>query len=470
MMRGSENEYRYTLEKGSRKHRCPKCGRKSFVRYIDTRTGEYLPERYGRCDHEQSCGYHLNPYNDGYSREAEGETAARVWIPRRLQAPPPPTPTAAPVMVPDEVYRPFETLGNSSVFARNLRHNVPFPFPDSDISKVVQLYRLGAVPGGRWAGAVCFPYIDTHGDIRTVQVMQYDETNHKTGATFLHSILKAYYKKSGGVPDWVQDYNEQEKRVSCLFGAHLLKAYPHNPVALVEAPKTAVIGALYYGFPDESSNNPVWVAIFNKSSFTFDKLTALEGRRVEVYPDLSTDTDKAGNPKETTFEEWKRKADKLREKHETLCFDFNEFLEQVATDEQRAAGLDLADFLINEDWRELRPKPEPTPPAPMEAGQPADLTPKQQTETATDSGECSNATPDICRLCNSPCKLYDMQPGDVEAVTVAAPFDSGQAAEPQPMTEQAAPPDGLAVFLVSVGFPPDWRPKPDQFGNGQFLF
>lgn len=456
-MMSSSEEYPCSLEKGSRKHRCPQCGRNSFVRYIDNATGEYLPGQYGRCDHEQSCGYHLNPLTDGHYKR-NGDAPARVWLPRRLQAPPKQPPTAAPVVIPDEVYRPYEAAGLCSGFVRNLRQNVPFPFPDTDISKVVQLYRLGAVSGGYMTGAVCFPYIDTHGNIRAVQVMQYDETNHKTKATFLHGLLRG----CGG--DWVQDYKKQDKLITCLFGAHLLKQYPHNPVALVEAPKTAVICALYHGFPDESSNNPVWVANFNKSSFTYDKLKVLEGRRVEVFPDLSKRAD--GETHGATFQEWERKAEALQREHPRLCFDFNKYLEQAATDEQRAAGLDLADFLINEDWRESRP----TPPAPMEAEQPADLTPDTPAAVTTDGGECSNTNPDVCRLCNSACKLYDEQPGDVEAVTVAAPIDSGQPCEPQPMTEQAAPPDELAAFLVSVGFPPDWRPRPDQFGNGQFLF
>lgn len=464
-MMSSSEDYPCSLEKGSRKHSCPQCGRKTFVRYIDNTTGEYLPEQYGRCDHEQSCGYHLNPLKDGHYKR-NGDAPAPVRLPRRLQAPPKQQPTAAPVAIPDEVYRPFEAAGTGSGFARNLRYNVPFPFPDTDISKAVQLYRLGAVSGDYMAGAVCFPYIDTHGNIRAVQVMQYDETNHKTGTTFLHSILETDYKQRGGVPDWVQEYGEQEKKVSCLFGAHLLKAYPENPVALVEAPKTAIIGALYYGFPDESDHNPVWVANFNKSSFTYDKLKALEGRRVEVFPDLSKTTDKDGNPKETTFQEWKRKAKALQAEHPRLVFCFNEYLEQVATDEQRAAGLDLADFLINEDWREFRQ----TQPAPMEAEQPADLTPEPPTEATTDGGECSNTNPDVCRLCNSACKLYDdEQPGEVEEL--AAPIETGQPCEPQPVErEQRAAPDELAAFLVSVGFPPDWRPHPDQFGNGQFLF
>ena len=464
-MMSSSEDYPCSLEKGSRKHRCPQCGRKTFVRYIDTTTGEYLPEQYGRCDHEQSCGYHLNPLTDGHYKR-NGNAPAPVRLPRRLQAPPKQQPTAAPVVIPDEVFKPLEAAGLCSGFVRNLRQNVPFPFPDTDISKAVQLYRLGAVSGGYMAGAVCFPFIDTHGNIRAVQVKQFDEANHTTATTFLHSMLETYYKQRGGVPDWLQRYTEQEKRVTCLFGAHLLKAYPRNPVALVEAPKTAVVGTLYHGFPDESSNNPVWVAVYNKSSFTYDKLKALEGRRVEVFPDLSTTTDKDGNPKETTFQEWKRKAEALQAEHPRLDFSFNDFLEQVATDEQRAAGLDLADFLINEDWRESRP----TPPAPMEAEQPADLTPDTPAAVTTDGGECSNTNPDVRRLCNSACKLYDDgQPGDVEEV--AAPIGTGQPCEPQPVEAgQAAAPDELAAFLVSVGFPPDWRPHPDQFGNGQFLF
>lgn len=408
--------YRYTLEKGSRKHSCPACGRKSFVRYIDTQTGEYLPSQYGRCDHEQSCGHHLNPYKDGYGRQ-NGDTHSRVWLPHRLQAPPKQQPTAAPVTIPDEVYRPFEALGDSSVFARNLRHNVPFPFLDTDISKVVRLYRLGAVPGGNLAGAVCFPFIDTNGGIRAVQVKQFNEANHTTNTTFLHAMLRGC---GGG---WVQDYERQEKRVTCLFGAHLLKAYPHNPVALVEAPKTAIVGTLYWGFPDESENNPVWVAVYNKSSFTYDKLNVLEGRRVEVFPDLSKVAD--GGNHGATFEEWERKAEALVAAHPMLVFDFNGYLEQVATDEQRAAGLDLADFLTNEDWRQMRRPTEGEKP-PVEAERDTDGTNAQSHEEAVKNG------------------TNDGQ-------TTAFP-------KPQ-MTEAAA-------MLMALGFPADWQPiKGDLFAG-----
>ena len=60
------NNYRFILEKGSKKHYCPYCNKKRFVRYVDLDTGEYLPEQYGKCDRLINCGADNNPYLDGY--------------------------------------------------------------------------------------------------------------------------------------------------------------------------------------------------------------------------------------------------------------------------------------------------------------------------------------------------------------------------------------------------------------------
>ena len=53
--------FKYSLDKSSKKFVCPNCNMKTFVLYIDTGLGEYLPNDYGRCDREQNCNYHKAP-------------------------------------------------------------------------------------------------------------------------------------------------------------------------------------------------------------------------------------------------------------------------------------------------------------------------------------------------------------------------------------------------------------------------
>ena len=57
--------HRFILEpyKGiATRHTCPECHKKrSFARYIDTEGKIEFPPYVGRCNHEQSCGYHFTP-------------------------------------------------------------------------------------------------------------------------------------------------------------------------------------------------------------------------------------------------------------------------------------------------------------------------------------------------------------------------------------------------------------------------
>lgn len=57
-------QYRFHLEKyhtGCKKQ-CPKCGCKAcFTRYVDSKREITFPDYVGRCDREQSCGYHFTP-------------------------------------------------------------------------------------------------------------------------------------------------------------------------------------------------------------------------------------------------------------------------------------------------------------------------------------------------------------------------------------------------------------------------
>jgi hypothetical protein len=333
-------DFRYILDKSAKKHLCPECGKRRFVRYVDTQTNEYLPEQYGKCDRSDHCNYYLNPYKTGY-RDNE---------PKEYEYKPQPKPQPQPVYcIPETVLNKTLKDYDINTFAQNLLKIAPV----EEVEKVISLYRIGTIGKGERSGAVTFPFIDKAGNIRTIQAKQFDETNHtiKNGTDFVHSIIARYYtNKSEVLPGWLQDYTKNEKFVSCLFGEHLLNKYPSNPVALVEAPKTAIIGSLYFGLP-ETSTTLLWIAVYNKSSLSFEKCKALQGRKVVLFPDLNA------------FNEWNAKAQELKLKLSGTQIVVSDLLEKNATEAERMNALDLADYLTRFDCKLFRQKIEPiTPP------------------------------------------------------------------------------------------------------------
>lgn len=99
-----------------------------------------------------------------------------------------------------------------------------------------------------------------------------------------------------------------------------------KPVAIVESEKTALV-ATYY-LPEY-----VWLATGGKNScFNTDALHVINGRQVILYPDIGT------------TDQWRQKLSLLRNLGiEASIFNF---LEEVATDNERTAGLDIADYLL----------------------------------------------------------------------------------------------------------------------------
>ncbi len=345
-------EHQYKLEKGSKKHHCPNCSNKTFVLYVDTTTGDYLPEQYGRCDRESKCSYYLNPYLDGYAKtireQEQGNLSGinRNWKPQPKKAIPQPTPK--PVFFDFDTFK--QTLNperyEKNTFIQNLFSKIQFPFEVDEVTKVIELYRLGTIANGYRAGANTFPFIDLNNNIRAIQVKQFDEHNHTTATDFLHSIIKKHHiQNNKPLPKWLEAYIKQDKRITCLFGEHLLSKYHSNPIALVEAPKTAIYGTLYFGLP-ETPESLIWLAVYNKGSFKFDKLKVLQGRFVYVFPDLSKD----GN----TFNDWKTDAKDYESKLTGTKFIFSDLLEQLAPEIDKNKGKDIADYLIKQDWRLFR--------------------------------------------------------------------------------------------------------------------
>ncbi|GAO28328.1 DUF6371 domain-containing protein [Geofilum rubicundum] len=355
------NDYRYLLDKSSRKFVCPDCNRKRFVKYIDTETGLYLPDQYGRCD-KGDGHYFLNPYSDGYARNVEEQKTGNAtnFISSSR-------PHRKPQPQPEPVYFDFETFKKTlqperykkNTFIQNLLHKVAHPFNAKDVTKVIELYRLGTVAKGDWMGAITLPYIDIRDNVRTIQVKRFDNENHTTRTGKLDKVILSGLKMENRTPPgWLTsyiEYGDSQGYFTCLFGEHLLSRYPKNPVALVEAPKTAIYGTLYIGLP-KTDKDLLWLAVYNKSSFSFEKTKVLDTRNVIVFPDLSEDG--------STFKEWDTKAKEYQKKIPKARFYTSDFLEQLATKEDRAAGSDLADILIKNDWRKYRKNIRKEPQAP----------------------------------------------------------------------------------------------------------
>lgn len=333
-------KYRFTFAKG-KKETCPSCYQKrKYRRYIDLETGELLPYQYGKCERIESCQYHLNPYTDKYHLKGNDysfnfnyNTILAIKKPKVYH-------------LPDEVLESTKTDYNINQFLINLKSKIPFPFKDDDIEKLIDLYQLGTINFGSMKGAITFPYINENYNTRAIQCATYDKDNHRLKMNFIHALLEYKYKAEfKQLPSWLNDYNTNDKKIDCFFGAHIVSKFKNNPIAIVEAPKTALICTLYYGFPDNPFNT-IWFSATMLNGLSEDKFKAIQNRKVTLYPDLSKD--------KIAFNEWKNKAEFIQEIYPNIQINVSDYLEKVATTEQRNKGYDLADFLINHNWQLFR--------------------------------------------------------------------------------------------------------------------
>lgn len=298
----------FSLDKSSRKYECPNCRQKTFVLYLQHGKGEKLADKAGRCDREQRCGYHLTPKQ--FFAENPG---AWLILPNTKVITIDKNKAGMPID-----YLPIQFLEKSVL--RHQRSNLyPFLetlFRDDLASLLCQEYFVGANKDGN----TVFWQVNKNGNICQAKIIQYNSAtgrrNKETGVLFAGKAILNNL-----------DANLQQ----CFFGEYLL-SFPENdnkPIAIVESEKTAIIASVYF-------SDFVWLATGGKHGckWTMNSVCkVLKGRKVILFPDLGA------------FDAWKVKGE-LMAVVASCKVSVSDILEKAATPEERAEGLDIADFLL----------------------------------------------------------------------------------------------------------------------------
>ena len=279
-------QYKYQFGKG--KFNCPKCGKKSFVKYIETETGHYADSQYGRCDREIKCGYFEYPNGNSI-------------INYNYVAPPPVKPSHIDKEILQKTLTKYEI---NPLIVYLYSH-----YDDDEVNFTIDKYQVGT--SNQFNSSTVFWQMDNTGNIRSGKIMNYDTSTgkrqkNKDGKPLIHwahSVLK------------IPNYNLKQ----CLFGLHLLNDNVKQ-VAIVESEKTALIMSI-------ESPNYTWMSTGSLQGFKYEYLAPLKGTAIIAFPD------KGG------YAQWQKTADILNDKG----FDIkvSQFLENNEYDD----GWDLVDIL-----------------------------------------------------------------------------------------------------------------------------
>jgi hypothetical protein len=311
--------YKYTFDKGSKKFLCPNCHKKTFVKYIDTETGNYLTDDYGKCDRKQNCNYHKAPPKGKkyylikvLSLKEITDKAIKItdvngiisivpksqileqskndcWITewflknstiqyltnefkynystvsgfinevKQIVKPPPIAPSYHSLELLDKMYNVEQT--------DHLTEFLKMRFPKDDVFKAMQNYFITGT-NHFWFKSTVFWQIDDKEQIHAGKIMQYDRFTGKrvkepyNHINWLHKTTKE------------PEFNLNQ----CLFGLHRITEDYQKTIAIVESEKTAIIMSIF--LPDY-----IWIATGSKGNFKFEMLKPIKKRNIVSFPD-----------------------------------------------------------------------------------------------------------------------------------------------------------------------------------------
>lgn len=305
--------YKYQLDKSSRKYVCPRCGKKTFVLYLDD-TGHSLSDDVGKCDRKDKCQYHYTPkqYFRGRKSISDLSNSRKSYVNNRRSK----------VIPPDYI--------SPEAFASTLKgyeHNSLMIFLHSvfdgligadEVNRVALQYGVGT--SKMFGGSPLFWQIDGFGKIRTGKVMGYDRVTGKRVKEPKNEFQWVHAMKE--LKDQRPDFRLQQ----CYFGSHRLITVEKQfrqlnqernalyldevtpAVALFESEKACLIVAMALAWggmdnlfiPVSCGGCEGFNTTDEKKRDPFDGIRLLKNRRVILFPD------------EGKFNEWMHKAQALK--------------------------------------------------------------------------------------------------------------------------------------------------------------
>ena len=165
------SEYRFHLQKyrpGS-KTTCPSCGKsRCFVRYIDEQGSISFPGNVGKCDHENSCGYHYTPkeyFKDNPDVLEMDEGSGKSLLSATYKT----ADKTLSCIVPSYIPSSYVLRSQSHYSINPLYQYFCRVFGESETNRLFDMYRIGT--SAKWGGATVFWQTDINGQVRTGKVM-----------------------------------------------------------------------------------------------------------------------------------------------------------------------------------------------------------------------------------------------------------------------------------------------------------
>lgn len=226
--------YKYGLD-GKQKTRCPACGRrKCFSPYVETATGRVVdPERFGYCDHRNSCGYYEYP-RDRAGLASCHKTKVNIYLNLSNQ---PKIKNMSKQFYEKTIGRDVRKTNLFEYFSNMFR---PIGISDDEIEHVLALYAVTLATN--WPGATLFWLFDFDDRLIDGKLMDFDKFTGKrvkepyARINWVSTVLNKTLDKG------VDPYNTEKKP---WFGSQLLKKN-RGSVYIVESEKTALSLAILF--------------------------------------------------------------------------------------------------------------------------------------------------------------------------------------------------------------------------------